>query len=156
QIVANVGVISGVTTDQQGKLITNAQITLTSGADVRSSSTDNTGTYQIAGVAPGPFTIVAVDLTGGLRAKATGTLPPNQSAAVNLVLGPSGTVKGTAFKSDGATPAAGAAVTLSGSSSLSTTADSLGQFTFDFVHLGTFTVDTSDAAGNHGRTTGAL
>jgi hypothetical protein len=157
QIVANVGVISGVVKDQQGRLILNAAVTLTSGADVRTATTDITGTYQITGVAPGPFTVVGVDLTGGLRARTTGTLPPNQSATVNLVLGPSGTIRGTAFQADGVTAVGrGVNVTLTGSAFLTTTTDNQGQFLFDFVPLGGFTVDTTDSAGNHGRTTGAL
>src|SRR5215471_5382226 len=157
QIIANVGVISGVVKDQQGRLILNSAVTLTSGADVRTATTDITGTYQITGVAPGAFTVVGVDLTGGLRAKTTSTLPPNQSATVNLVLGPSGTVRGTAFNADGVTPVGrGVNVTLTGSAFLTTSTDNQGQFLFDFVSLGSFTIDTSDSAGNHGRTTGAL
>lgn len=157
QIVANIGVISGVITDQQSRLVVNAQVTLTSGADVRVATTDNTGTYQITGVAPGNFVVTAVDLTGGLRARTTGNLPPNQSAIVNLVLGPSGTIKGTAFKRDGVTSAgAGINVTLSGSAFLTATTDSQGQYSFDFVPLGNFTVDTSDSSGNRGRTSGIL
>src|SRR5215469_2108220 len=157
QIVANVGVISGVVTDQQGRLILSAQITLTSGADVRTATTDNTGFYQITGVAPGSFTVTAVDLTGGLRAKTSGTLPPNQSATVNLVLGPSGTIKGTVFKRDGITAVgSGVNVTLSGSAFVTTTTDTQGRFTFDFVPLGNFAIEATDSAGNRGRTTGSL
>src|SRR5262249_43150974 len=157
QIVANVGVISGVVTDQQGRLILSAQITLMSGADVRTATTDNTGFYQITGVAPGSFTITAVDLTGGLRAKTSGTLPPNQSATVNFVLGPSGTIRGTGFKRDGITAvASGGNVTLSGSTFVTTATDTQGRFTFDFVPLGNFTIDANDSSGNRGRTTGSL
>jgi hypothetical protein len=157
QIVANIGVIAGTVTDQQGKQILSAQVTLTSGADVRTATTDNGGTYQITGVAPGNFVITAVDLTGGLRARTTGTLPPNQSAVVNLVLSPSGTIKGTAFKRDGVTSAGpGINVTLSGPTFLTSVTDSQGQFTFDFVQLGNFTLETSDSSGNRGRSSGAL
>jgi hypothetical protein len=157
QIVANVGVIAGTVTDQQGRLVNSAQVTLTSGADVRTASTDNTGTYQITGVAPGNFIVTAVDLTGGLRARVTGILPANQSAVVNLVLSPSGTIRGTAFQRNGRTSVgAGVNVTLSGSAFLTTTTDAQGQFTFDFVPLGSFTIETSDSSGNRGRTTGAL
>src|SRR5262249_56255918 len=117
------------------------------------ATTDITGTYQITGVAPGPFTLVGVDLTGGLRTRTTGTLPPNQSATVNLVLGPSGTIRGTAFNTDGVTPVGqGVTVTLTGQTFLTTSTDNQGQFLFDFVPLGSFNVDTTDSAGNHGRT----
>lgn len=157
QIVANVGVISGSVTDQQGRQILSAQVTLTSGADVRTATTDNTGFYQITGVAPGSFTLTAVDLTGGLRAKTTGTLPPNQSATVNLVLGPSGTIKGTVFKRDGTTAVgSGVNVTLSGPTFVTTATDTQGRFTFDFVPLGNFSIDASDSSNNRGRTTGSL
>jgi hypothetical protein len=157
QIVVNVGVISGTVTDQQGKQVFTAQITLTSGADVRTAATDNTGVYQIKGVAPGNFTIIATDLTGGLRARTTGTLPPNQSATVNLVLGPSGTIKGTIFGRNGNTAVgSGINVTLSGPAFLTTTTNTQGQYLFDFVPLGGFAVETSDNSGNRGRTSGTL
>ena len=157
QIVVNVGVISGTVTDQQGRQVFTAQITLTSGADVRTAATDSTGVYQINGVAPGSFTITAVDLTGGLRSRTNGTLPPNQSATVNLVLGPSGTIKGTVFGRNGNTAVgSGINVTLSGPAFLTTTTNAQGQYLFDFVPLGSFTVETSDNSGNRGRTSGTL
>lgn len=156
QIVVQAGVISGTITNQLNKLVLNAQVTLTSGADVRTAITDSTGFYQINGVAPGPYIITAVDLASGLRARFANTLPPNQSATVNLVLGPSGTIKGTAFKADGVTSVSGVTVTLSGPEFATTTTDSQGKFSFDFVPLGNFTIETSDSTGNRGRTTGAL
>jgi hypothetical protein len=157
QIVVNVGLISGTVVDQQGKQVFTAQITLASGADVRTATTDSTGSYQIKGVAPGPFTITAVDLTGGLRARTTGNLPPGQSANVNLVLGPSGTIRGTVFGRNGNTPVgSGINVTLSGPAFLTTTTNTQGQYLFDFVPLGNFTVETSDSSGNRGRTSGSL
>src|SRR6478672_6845938 len=157
QIVLNTGVIAGTITSQTGRPILSAQVTLTSGADVRTSSADGTGFYQISGVAPGAYTIVASDLAGGLRAKVTGTLPPNQSATVNLTLSPSGTIKGTVFGRNGSTPVgSGVNVSLFGSAFLTTTTDSQGQYSFDFVPLGNFTVETSDSSGNRGRTTGIL
>jgi hypothetical protein len=157
QIVLNTGVIAGTITSQTGRPILSAQVTLTSGADVRTSSADGTGFYQISGVAPGAYTIIASDLAGGLRAKVTGTLPPNQSATVNLTLSPSGTIKGTVLGRNGSTPVgSGVNVSLFGSAFLTTTTDSQGQYTFDFVPLGNFTVETSDSSGNRGRTTGIL
>src|SRR6185312_1075913 len=157
QIASNVGVISGTVTTQTGKPALRDQITLTSGSDVRTASTDATGVYQITGVAPGPYTITAVDLSGGLRAKVTGTLPPNQSATVNLVLTPSGTIKGTAFGRNGVTPvASGVNITLTGPAFQTTTTDGQGQYSFDFVPLGNYTIQSSDATGNQGRTAGSL
>lgn len=50
----------------------------------------------------------------------------------------------------------GVNVSLFGSAFLTTTTDSQGQYTFDFVPLGNFTVETSDSSGNRGRTTGIL
>jgi hypothetical protein len=132
-------------------------VTLTSGADVRTADADASGFYQINGVAPGAYTIVAVDLTGGLRTRFSGNLPPNQSANVNLTLTPSGTIRGTAFGRNGATPVgSGINVSLFGPTALTTTTDKQGQFLFDFVPLGGFTVETSDSSGNRGRTTGSL
>ncbi|MGZ4843338.1 MAG: beta strand repeat-containing protein [Candidatus Angelobacter sp.] len=157
QIVLNTGVIAGTITSQTGRPILSAQVTLTSGADVRTTSADGTGFYQINGVAPGAFTIIASDLAGGLRARVTGTLPANQSLSLNLTLSPSGTIKGTAFGRNGTTPVgSGVNVSLFGSAFVTTTTDSQGQYLFDFVPLGSFTVETSDSSGNRGRTTGIL
>ncbi len=157
QIVVNAGVIAGKVSNSAGHTVLNAQITLTSGADVRTAATDSSGFYQINGVAPGSFIITAIDLGSGLRARVTSNLPPNQSANINLVLSPSGTIKGTALGRNGTTPVgSGINVTLTGSSFQSTTTDNQGQYLFDFVPLGNFTVDTTDAAGNHGRSTGSL
>ncbi|HEX3153214.1 MAG TPA: carboxypeptidase regulatory-like domain-containing protein [Candidatus Angelobacter sp.] len=157
QIVVNTGVIAGNVTSQTGKAVVGAQVTLTSGADVRTADADASGFYQINGVAPGAFTIVAVDLTGGLRTRFTGNLPPNQSANVNLTLTPSGTIRGTAFGRDGTTHVgSGINVSLFGPTSLTTTTDNQGNFLFDFVPLGSFTIETSDSTGNRGRTTGLL
>ncbi|MGZ4875462.1 MAG: beta strand repeat-containing protein, partial [Candidatus Angelobacter sp.] len=157
QVVLNTGVIAGTITSQTGRPILSAQVTLTSGADVRTTSADGTGFYQINGVAPGAFTIIASDLAGGLRARVTGTLPANQSLSLNLTLSPSGTIKGTAFGRNGTTPVgSGVNVSLFGSAFVTTTTDSQGQYLFDFVPLGSFTVETSDSSGNRGRTTGIL
>jgi hypothetical protein len=157
QIVLNTGVIAGTITSQTGRPILSAQVTLTSGADVRSTNADGTGFYQISGVAPGAYTIVASDLAGGLRAKVTGTLPANQSATVNLTLSPSGTIRGTVFGRNGSTPVgSGVNISLFGSAFLTTTTDGQGQYSFDFVPLGNFTVETSDSSGNRGRTIGIL
>ena len=157
QIVVNSGVIAGTVKSQTGKPVVGAQVTLTSGADVRTADADATGFYQINGVAPGAYTIVAVDLTGGLRTRFSGNLPPNQSANVDLILTPSGTIRGTAFGRNGTTPVgSGINVSLFGPTSATTTTDKQGQFLFDFVPLGSFTVETSDSSGNRGRTTGLL
>jgi hypothetical protein len=157
QLVLNTGVIAGTVTSQTGNPILSAQVTINSGADVRTAGTDSTGFYQINGVAPGPYTITASDLAGGLRTRVTGTLPPNQSANVNLTLTPSGTIKGTVFGRNGNTPVgSGITVSLSGAAFLTTTTDSQGQYSFDFVPLSSFTVEASDSTGNRGRTTGVL
>ena len=157
QIVVNTGVIGGNVTSQTGKPVVGAQVTLTSGADVRTADADATGFYQINGVAPGAYTIVAVDLTGGLRTRFSGNLPANQSANVNLTLTPSGTIRGTAFGRNGTTPVgSGINVSLFGPTSVTATTDKQGQFLFDFIPLGSFTVETSDSSGNRGRTTGLL
>jgi hypothetical protein len=157
QIVVNTGVIAGTIKSQTGKPVVGAQVTLTSGADVRTADADATGFYQVNGVAPGAYTIVAVDLTGGLRTRFSGNLPPNQSANVDLILTPSGTIRGTAFGRNGTTPVgSGINVSLFGPTSVTSTTDKQGQFLFDFVPLGSFTVETSDSSGNRGRTTGLL
>src|SRR5947209_10237332 len=157
QIVVNAGVIAGTITNPLGRSGINVQVTLSSGADLRTAITDVRGFYQINGVARGNYTSTAVDVAPGLRGRTSGTLPANQSANVNLTLSPSGTIKGTVFGRNGNTSAGpGINVTLSGSTFQTATTDNQGAYLFDFIPLGNFTVEANDSNGNRGRTSGSL
>ena len=157
QIVLDSGTVSGLVTDLQNRPVLSAQVRVVVGADVRTAVTDATGRYRVSGLVSGNVVVTVRDPATSLRGRATGTLVANLSTSVDVRLGPSGTVTGTAYRRDGVTPVgAGVTVRLSGPSSQTVTTNALGGFQFDFVLLGGYTVETSDAAGNRGRANATL
>lgn len=157
QLQLNAGTVAGLVNDPAGRPVPGVQVTVSSGADMRTTLTDVTGRYQVNNMTVGNLVVTARDFRTGLRARGTGTLPLNESTTVDLQLAPFGTITGTVFAQDGTNAAgAGVTVTLSGPVSGTTTTDALGRYTFDFVPLGAFAVEASDGAGNRGRNTGNL
>jgi protocatechuate 3,4-dioxygenase beta subunit len=148
------GSISGTITDVRNNPVANAQVTILIGAETRSTSSDANGLYAFAGFSPNSFVVSARDLLTGLRGQASGVLNANSSAVADIQLSASGTIKGTVFSTDGTTPAIGATIVLSGGATA--VSDGAGQFVFDFVPLGGFVLDASDANGNRGRNTGTI
>jgi hypothetical protein len=155
QLGASTGSISGIVTDVKGNGVANAQVTINIGTQNQTTTTDPIGAYAFNGFAPDNFTVTAIDVRTGLRGRFQGTLHPNSSAVANIQLSASGTLKGTVFAVNRA-PVVGASVVLSGSTLASTTTDEAGQFLFDYVPAGSYTLDASDSNGNRGRTTGSI
>lgn len=157
QIVASAGVATGLVTNPENQPIAGAQVTVTQGPDVRTATTDVTGRYRIANLQPGSLSLTARDPLTSLRGRAIGIIPPNQPLTLDVKLGAFGSIGGTVFQRDGATPVgAGINVALSGAALANTVTDGTGRYAFDFVPLSGFTVDATDVGGNHGRTTGTL
>lgn len=164
--VTNVGVIqlgqsngsvTGTIFGLQNQVIPGALVTITIGGEVRTTTADGTGVYGFSGFAPNSFVVTATDPATGLRGQAIGTLSPNSSALANIQLGTSGTIKGTVFETASVSVAVGDTVTLTAPNFFaSTISDRAGQFEFDFVPLGVYTVDASDSQGERGRTQAVL
>jgi hypothetical protein len=150
------GSISGVVTNVQGAPDANALVTINIGSETRTTTTNASGLYAFSGFTPNSFTVTAVDETTGLQGQATGYLYANSSAVANIQLTASGTIQGSVFATNGTTPVANANVVLSGTSLASTTTNEGGQFSFNFVSVGAFTLDATDGNGNHGRSTGSI
>ena len=150
------GNISGVVTNVQGAPDANALVTINIGSETRTTTTNASGLYAFSGFTPNSFTVTAVDQTSGLQGQASGYLYANSSAVANIQLSASGAITGTVFGRNGTTPVANANVVLSGTSLAATTANEAGQFTFNFVSVGAFTLDATDNNGNHGRSTGTI
>src|SRR5579863_3398408 len=149
--------VSGTIFSPSGAPAPGAVVDIASGSTTLVVNADTNGHYQIQSLAAGPFTVVATDPTTGLRGRATGVLGAGLSTAANITLGPSGTIKGTVFKADGKTQVGGGVnVILSGTAQASTSTDVQGNYLFDFIALGNFTIDATDSSGNHGRTTGNI
>lgn len=150
------GSISGVVTNVQNNPVVNAQVTITIGAETRTTSTNSSGLYAFSGFTPNSFMVSAVDPATGLNGQTSGFLYANTSAIANIQLSASGTITGTVFDRNGTTLIANANVVLSGTSLATTSTNQAGQFTFSFVPVGAFTLDASDYTGNRGRSAGTI
>lgn len=179
QIGTSTGVVTGQVTDGSNRPVAGVRVSVTSSgssassgceaggestlcrsgrtADVRTTTTDPTGRFRVTGMPGGTITVIANDLRTLLRGRNAGTLITNQNVTINVRLSASGSISGTVFRRDGATPAgAGVSVRLSGSTVETATTDTLGRYRFDFIPLGGFTVEASDADENRGRSSGNL
>ena len=157
QIGIDAGAVSGTVSNLKGLPVVGAQVTVAQGVNVRMAITDATGHYLVNNMVAGAVSATAMDPATGLQGRGTGVLITGQSVTINIKLGATGTVNGVVMKADGVTPAGGGVtVTLSGPTFATTTTDPVGRYSFTFVPLGGFTIDATDANGNHGRTTGNL
>jgi protocatechuate 3,4-dioxygenase beta subunit len=154
------GSITGTVVDPQNRPVANATVVISIGAERRTTTTDSNGNYGFSGFSPNPFLVTAQDPSTGLRGQATGVLAPNSSAVANIHLSASGTIKGTVFQTNIGLPAVGDLVTLrlagSNNAITSTISDRAGQFVFDFVPLGVYTVEAIDNAGERGRSQASI
>ena len=157
QIGVDAGGVSGIVTNLKGAPVVNAQVTVSEGDNVRTTTTAVNGSYLVNNMVAGTITAVATDPSTGLQGQGTGILVTGQSVNINISLGASGTINGVVTKADGITPVgSGVTVALSGSTFATTTTDPVGRYSFTFVPLGSFTIDATDSNGNHGRTSGNL
>ena len=156
------GTIVGIVTNQNNQPIGGAQVQLIASDGSFTTTTASDGSYQFDPVAIGDVTVKVTDPLSHLRGRATSHLNSfADTLAMNVRLAAYGTVTGTVFQFDHATPQAGASVVLqlspSGTVVGNTTSDAQGRYTIDFVPVGSFTVDASDAAtGDAGRATGQI
>jgi len=149
------GVVQGVVTSPSGKLVSGAQVTVAGGQVQLSAATDATGTYRVTNLPAGTVTVAVLDPQTGLRGSATGNLGSGP-LTLNVALSGYGTVTGSVTQPDGHQAPAGVTVQLSGPTSLTTATNPLGQFTFAFVPVGSFTVQASDANGHQGSASGLV
>jgi hypothetical protein len=115
------------------------------------SNTSNfDGTYVVIGPVAGDFTLTAQDFNSGLTETVPGSLVSVSTAAVvNVTMPPSGTVQGTVFNADG-TAAPFAGISLSSPALFRDNfvgADSFGNFTFERVPVGPFSLQATDENG---------
>jgi hypothetical protein len=152
-----IGRVTGTVLSPRGTPVPGARVTVRSGSDVRGVNADQTGVYRADNLPAGAVTVEALDPRTGLRGRSTGTLVAGQPAVIDVRLAPSGTITGTVLGRDGTTPAGpGVAVTLSGPVGRASTTGAFGEYRFDFVPLGSYQIEASDAAGNRGRATATL
>ena len=156
QLGQSAGQVNGVVVGANNLPVVSGQIVVTSGTDVRNTSTDVTGAYTVNGLQPGALSVAAFDPTTGLRGLVSGVLPTGSALTLNLKLGSFGRVQGTVSNAAGVIVGAGIPVTISGALNASTITDTLGHYSFPFVPLGGVQIDAQDSDGNHGRTSGTV
>jgi hypothetical protein len=109
--------LSGIVKDQSGTALGEIGVSLTSGSttlSVTSATVPTLGAYQIAGIAPGTYT-VSFTRPGALPTSTVLTLTAGQSLTYDPVLSPAASISGEvveASSSGGTTPLEGATVTL--------------------------------------------
>jgi hypothetical protein len=146
--------------------INGAVVTLRRGTfpdEQRQGTTGIDGIITFAGgdsITEGPFSVSAVDPDTGIRGFASATLPgPDAHVDVQIVLpDEAGTVRGRFVRTDGVTGIANAQIHLAavGGEAFTTTGVD-GDFVFEGVRLGSFSVDGFDpTTGRRGRSTGQL
>lgn len=144
--------VVGTVRGPDGQPRSGVDVTLRTGAGVRTAVTDALGRYSFDGVAPGPVVVTAEDTATGFLARGDGTAADG-TFTIDLTLAPMGHLAGTVFGRDGLTPV-GAGVTVAlpfhGRSTV-TAAD--GTYLVEFVPLGEVRVEVQDGLGNRGRTT---
>ena len=140
------GSVSGVVTDSSQNPVANASVSLNSGSifgGVSTTTTDPAGHYALSGIYIGPYNVTASSSALKLGGQTSGNISSDQqSVTSNIILTAAGTVNGTIFHFDGATPVSNAQVSLSGG--FTTQADANGSYTLNFVPLGTYTISVTD------------
>ncbi len=155
QIGLNAGTVAGLVTDPFGVPVPGAVVIVTGGTDVRNVFADGTGRYRVSNMTAGNLVVTARDYRTGLRGRAFGVLSLNNSVVIDVRLGPFGTVRGMVFNRDNSTlVGAGVDVTYSGPNYQQVNTDPFGGYLFDFVPLGSYSVEANDTLGNRGRSGG--
>ncbi|MEA2633982.1 MAG: large repetitive protein [Chloroflexota bacterium] len=139
-LAPNPGTITGTVTDS-GSTAPIAGATVSYGGG--STTTDGSGSYTLANVAEGSYTVTA-SATGYAGQSRTVTVGPGATATQNFALTPpNGAITGTVTNATTGTPISGATVAYSGGS---TTTNGSGQYTLSSVSPGTYSV-TASASG---------
>ena len=148
------GTVTGLITNQSGQPVPGAQVTVIGNNGTFTATSGTDGRYSVDHVAPGSVSVQVRDPISGFAGRSSGSISfAGQVLTLNIQLVPFGTVTGTVFRFDGSTAVVGAQVTLFGGNGGTTVTDALGHYQFDFVPLGSFTVDVTDpVTGDRGRT----
>ncbi|MBN1273270.1 MAG: carboxypeptidase regulatory-like domain-containing protein, partial [Candidatus Aminicenantes bacterium] len=111
------------------------------GTETFSTSTNSLGEFGFSSIRVGTFSLEAKDPLSGLGASDNGEIiGDGQVLTLDLILEPSGAIEGRVFHSDGVTPAENATIQIKGQNTLYASSDNNGNFRFDSVRLGAFTL----------------
>jgi hypothetical protein len=152
------GTVTGRVLDGNGNPVSDYSVILRSGYETSTNTsghTGNPGEFRFENTRMGVFGIEAKDPgdpVNGLSGTGNGELTfDGQVVAVDLTLESAGSVTGRVLMPDGTTPAENAYITLKGSNFTKYgTADASGNFRFDAVKLGSFSLEIQ-GAGSSGK-----
>jgi hypothetical protein len=138
------GIVFGHVLDGSGSPLPDMEVKLNS-SDYRlrlTTGTGSSGEFRFDGLPPDLYSLTARDPVTGLSGTGGAEITTNgQEVPVDLTLESAGQVFGTIFNADGTTPADKAQVKLTGGNfNLYITADANGDFQFNTVRLGSFTL----------------
>jgi len=142
------GIVRGTVLDAYGVEVPNAQVKLWAASIFGSENTtitaDQDGTFVFDDVFIGTFSVTAEDTATHMAAKEDGTIDDHEHT-VNLTmqLGSWASLEGTVYRADGTTTVSGARVYVG---NISTTTDVNGQYRFEVLPLGSYTVRATEQA----------
>ncbi len=155
------GVVTGLVLQADGTtVVSGATVTITSTSTIRTELQANTrpeGGFRFEGIPAGEFTLTAREPLGGFTGTVGGRVTfENEVVDRTITLAPFGSLRVT-LRDVGGQPAPNATATISRGETFSRTAavDANGQFTFDFLSLGSYRLVGRSLAnsGNGGQTT---
>jgi hypothetical protein len=147
-VLDGVGTVNVTVTDASGNPVPSAQLTLTSDTSFTQQIkglASSTGTYTFTNVLAGALTVMASNPVNQLAGTAQATVTSGGTANVTVQLQAAGTISGTVFASDGATPTTGITVQLDGATTTISASD--GTYQFATVPTGTHVVVAIQGTG---------
>lgn len=134
--------ISGTITTSSGTPVANVNVDLTGGVTPANTTTDAGGNYHFTGLAPGNYTVTPTFPSGSFTpANAPVSIVDASATGIDftlLVYSISGTVRTT-----GGIPVSGATINLTGAATMSAISDVNGNYTFDGLMNGAYSVTAS-------------
>lgn len=140
------GDITGTVIDAFGDPVANAQVKLWArsvfGLETRTIAAEQDGSFVFEGIFIGTFSVTVEDTATHMAGKQDGTIDDHeQTVVLTLQLGEWASLQGTVYRTDGTTTVSGARVSVA---NISTTTDVNGQYRFEVLPLGTYTVTATD------------
>jgi Carboxypeptidase regulatory-like domain len=140
--------------------VANAALNLSSGSvfgGSASTTSDGAARCAFSNVFIGSFFITAQSPVTHLAGQTSGSsLSEGQRVTNNITDAAAGSITGMVFRADGVTPVTNVQMTVS-PTGLSTTSGAQGQFGFNFLPLGTYTLNATDpATGDRGTATASI
>jgi hypothetical protein len=148
------GTVGGVVTDASSNPVAGASVMLFNQGIFSQSLTTTTNTigqYTFSNIFVGTLALSAVSTATGTGGTTSAVITKDgQAVTANITLQPSAGISGTVYRSDGATPVAGATISLS-NTAFTATSSAAGAYSFASIPLGNYTLFAADpSTGDHG------